>query len=84
MAKKRNVSLLGKRHKPKKPKRKVGKAHSGLAASSQKLPLPHGTVPYHFRHGGVEGNGFNGQIRHLWQPPPKTHTIPGLGNVTPR
>lgn len=43
------------------------------------MPLPHGPSNFHFQHGQVHGNGFNGAIRHMWGNPHTHHVIPGKG-----
>lgn len=46
-----------------------------------KLPTPHGSTPWHFRMASIEGNGFNGVIRHMWRTPVESMAIPGVGLV---
>lgn len=46
-----------------------------------RLPTPHGSTPWHFRHEAISGNGFNGVIRHMWREPVTHLAIPGLGVV---
>jgi len=46
-----------------------------------RLPTPHGSTPWHFRHEAINGNGFNGVIRHMWREPVAHVAIPGKGVV---
>jgi len=45
------------------------------------LPTPHGSTPWHFRHEGINGNGFNGVIRHMWREPVPMMAMPGMGLI---
>lgn len=45
------------------------------------LPTPHGSVPWHFRQESMNGNGFNGVIRHMWREPVQSMAMPGLGLI---
>ena len=46
-----------------------------------KLPTPYGSTPWHFRHESMNGNGFNGVIKHMWREPVTHVAFPGLGVV---
>lgn len=62
-------------------KTRTKKVSKRPSAPMGRLPTPHGSTPWHFRHGPIEGNGFNGVIRHMWRTPVESMAIPGVGLV---
>ena len=62
-------------------KRNTPTTKKPISAPLGYLPTPHGSTPWHFRHEGLSGNGFNGGIRHMWREPPSLMAMPGLGLI---